>query len=133
MAVAVFPLPRLAIGDRCFLSRTRGQWLSDYGVSIHFHEYTSPRPFPLVEPPGSRDPSEVDGVDSSITGVNVQGMVLKNAGKECLRIRYFATNCVVQVNEIGPCGIQDFQQDSDGSNGEGVCEYWFCVFFSFFF
>ncbi|CAN0035905.1 unnamed protein product, partial [Ectocarpus sp. 12 AP-2014] len=69
---------------------------------------------------GSRDPSEVDGVDSSITGVHVQGMVLKNAGKECLRIRYFATNCVVQVNEIGPCGIEDFQQDSDGSNGEGV-------------
>lgn len=77
----------------------------------------------LNEPSGSRDPSEVDGVDSSITGVNVQGMVLKNAGKECLRIRYFATNCVVQVNEIGPCGIEDFQQDSDGSNGEGVCEY----------
>ncbi|CAM9975873.1 unnamed protein product, partial [Ectocarpus fasciculatus] len=69
---------------------------------------------------GSRDPSEVDGVDSAITGVHVQGMVLKNAGKECLRMRYFATNCVVQVNEIGPCGIEDFQQGSDGSNGEGV-------------
>lgn len=62
-------------------------------------------------------------METSLTGVEIRGMTIKNAAKECVRIRYFVTNTIVQANEIGPCGIEDFELGSDGSNGEGVCEY----------
>ncbi|CAM9272210.1 unnamed protein product [Scytosiphon promiscuus] len=74
----------------------------------------------LIYVEGSRDPSEVNGVQSALTGVQILGMSVINAAKECIRLRYFVTDCLVQANDIGPCGIEDFQQGSDGSNGEGV-------------
>lgn len=60
--------------------------------------------------------------DSSIDGVVIRNMILKNAGKECLRFRYYVTNSVVTENDILNCGVTDFQIQEDGENGEGVCE-----------
>lgn len=73
---------------------------------------------------GTGEPSSDNGVETALTGITIQGMNLFNAGKECIRIRYFVTNSVVDSNLIGPCGIEDFVlDDNDDSNGEGVCEF----------
>lgn len=45
--------------------------------------------FPLSLPaPGIESPTEINGVETSVTGVTIQDMVLRNAGKECVRLRY---------------------------------------------
>lgn len=64
----------------------------------------------------------MDGVDTSLTGVVIQHMNIRRAGKECVRLRYFVTNSVIQFNDIKECGVEDFQLGSSGVNGEGVCE-----------
>lgn len=77
-------------------------------------------PFPLVI--GSTDPDEVDGEDTSITGLIIQNMRLRNAAEECLRIKYWVTNSVIQSNDIRFCGIHDYELGGGDSNGEGICE-----------
>jgi hypothetical protein len=47
-------------------------------------------------------------------------MRLKNAGGECLRLRYLITNADVHDNTVGPCGVYDFKFDDGGKNGEGI-------------
>eukprot|EP00903_Cladosiphon_okamuranus_P017845 g16423.t1 len=75
----------------------------------------------LIFVQGSGEPEEVNGVETALTGVTIRGMNLRNAGRECIRIRYFVTNSVVDENLIGPCGIEDFVLENNGnSNGEGV-------------
>ena len=64
----------------------------------------------------------MNGVDSSVTGVVIQNMVIRKAAKECIRFRYFVTNSVVRQCDISDCGVDDFQLGSNGENGEGVCE-----------
>lgn len=78
-------------------------------------------PFSLVT--GSTDPEEVDGEDTSITGLIIQNMRLRNAAKECLRIKFWVTNSVIQSNDIRYCGIEDYELGGGEANGEGICEY----------
>jgi hypothetical protein len=55
-----------------------------------------------------------------VTGLRVLHMTFKNAGDECVRLRYF-----VQHNEIGHstfmnCSVHDFRFQAGGKNGEAV-------------
>ncbi|HEY3560836.1 MAG TPA: right-handed parallel beta-helix repeat-containing protein [Kribbella sp.] len=57
-----------------------------------------------------------DGVGT----LTIRNMRLKNAGGECLRLRYLITNADVHDNTIGPCGVYDFKFADGGKNGEGI-------------
>lgn len=54
------------------------------------------------------------------TGIVVRNMKIGNALGECIRLRYFVTKAQIYNNEIGPCGILDFEMDGGGKNGEGI-------------
>ena len=47
-------------------------------------------------------------------------MNLKNAGGECVRLRYFAQDNEIAHNTITSCGVHDFRFKDGGKNGEGV-------------
>lgn len=55
-----------------------------------------------------------------VTGVRIIGMHLKNAGGECIRLRYQARHNEVAHSTIQNCGIYDFVFDGGGKNGEGI-------------
>lgn len=57
-----------------------------------------------------------DGVGT----LTISDMTLKNAGGECVRLRYLVTNADVHDNTVGPCGIFDFKFAGGGKNGEGI-------------
>ncbi|KKR81154.1 MAG: Secreted protein [Candidatus Daviesbacteria bacterium GW2011_GWA1_41_61] len=57
---------------------------------------------------------------SGVTGLKVLGMTLKNAGGECIRLRYFAQNNEIAGNTITNCGVYDFKFNGGGKNGEGI-------------
>lgn len=57
-----------------------------------------------------------DGVD----GLKINGMEIKNAGGECIRLRYFTRKAEISNNVIRGCGAYDFKFDSGGKNGEGI-------------
>lgn len=57
-----------------------------------------------------------DGVGT----LTMRNLRLKNAGGECVRLRYLVTNADVHDNTIGPCGVYDFKFDDGGKNGEGI-------------
>ncbi len=67
----------------------------------------------LVYVQGSQDH---DGV----TGLRVLYMTIKNAGGECMRLRYFVTQSEIAYNTITSCGHFDYSFDDGGKNGEGV-------------
>jgi hypothetical protein len=50
----------------------------------------------------------------------LRDMTLRNAGGECVRLRYFVEGAKVVGNRIGPCGVYDFKFSRGGKNGEGV-------------
>jgi hypothetical protein len=54
------------------------------------------------------------------SGVRLLGNRLHDAGGECVRLKYFATDNEVAGNDIGPCGLQGFDLGDDRKNGEGV-------------
>lgn len=53
-------------------------------------------------------------------GVKIRNMELKNAGGECVRLRYFVTNAEIYNNKITNCGFYDFHFNENGKNGEGI-------------
>ncbi|MDB5186895.1 MAG: Secreted protein [Candidatus Saccharibacteria bacterium] len=55
-----------------------------------------------------------------VTGLKIIGMTVQNAGGECIRLRYFATNNAISNTIIRNCGIFDFGFKGDGKNGEGI-------------
>lgn len=57
---------------------------------------------------------------NGITGLRILGMNLQNAGGECVRLRYFASQNEIAYNTITNCGIYDFKFDDGGKNGEGI-------------
>lgn len=57
-----------------------------------------------------------DGVDR----LHIVGMTFRNAGEECVRLRYLVTLAEVAYSAIGPCGIYDFRFGDPGKVGEGV-------------
>lgn len=56
----------------------------------------------------------------STTGIVIENMTLKNAGGECLRIRFFAQKNEIAYNNLSHCGIYDFVFSNGGKNGEGI-------------
>lgn len=54
------------------------------------------------------------------TQVKVLNMSLRNAGGECLRLRYLIENSEISNNTIERCGIYDFELKEDGKNGEAI-------------
>lgn len=55
-----------------------------------------------------------------VTNIKILNMDIKNAGGECVRLRYFAQNNEIAYNNIGPCGAIDFIFADGGKNGEGI-------------
>ena len=57
-----------------------------------------------------------DGVNN----LRVLGMTFRNAGEECLRIKYFARHNEIAYSSFHDCGIWDFVFDAHGVVGEAV-------------
>lgn len=57
---------------------------------------------------------------SGVEGLKILNMVIKNAGGECIRLRYFAKNNEIGNNTIQNCGLIDYRFNGEGKNGEGV-------------
>lgn len=55
-----------------------------------------------------------------VTGLRILDMDIRNAGGECVRLKYFARNNEVARNRITGCGAYDFLFKGGGKNGEGV-------------
>ncbi len=63
-----------------------------------------------------------------IKGVKLLNLTLKNAGGECVRLRYLASHNEIAYNHIENCGVHDFRFASTfkargkkvGKNGEGI-------------
>jgi hypothetical protein len=53
-------------------------------------------------------------------GLEVRNMRLRNAGGECIRLRYFVQFANIHHNEIRNCGAYDFVFGAGGKNGEGI-------------
>ena len=60
------------------------------------------------------------GNKKGVTGLKIISMELKNAGGECVRLRYFAQKNEISYNTITRCGVIDFEFDGGGKNGEGI-------------
>jgi hypothetical protein len=57
---------------------------------------------------------------TGITGVRLLRMRLRNAGGECVRMKYFAHHNEVAYSTITDCGVDDFHGDGGAKNGEGL-------------
>lgn len=56
---------------------------------------------------------------SAIDGLIISNMVIRNAGGECSRMRYFVTNAEYYGNHVERCGVIDFEfHDMKAVNGE---------------
>ncbi|MDQ0560058.1 hypothetical protein QO004_001840 [Rhizobium mesoamericanum] len=55
-----------------------------------------------------------------LTGLRVLGMDIRNAGGECVRLRYQARQNEIAYSRISSCGRFDFLFDDGGKNGEGI-------------
>lgn len=55
-----------------------------------------------------------------VTGLRIVHMKLRNAGGECVRLRYQAQRNEIANSTIENCGIHDFVYKGGGKNGEGV-------------
>ena len=55
-----------------------------------------------------------------VNGLKIKNMLIKNAGGECIRLRYFAHDNEIASNTILNCGVHDFVFGAGGKNGEGV-------------
>lgn len=60
------------------------------------------------------------GARSGVVGTKVFNLTLRNAGGECLRLRYFAQGNEIAYNTFFNCGRYDFAFKDGGKNGEGV-------------
>lgn len=67
----------------------------------------------------------VHGIETrdGVTGLKVQHLTLRNAGGECMRLRYFVQQSEISDTVVGPCGRDDFPNGVYGGgakNGEGI-------------
>ena len=58
----------------------------------------------------------LDGVN----GLRVLNMTFKNAGGECVRLRYFAQRNEIARSTFLSCGVTDFRFKAGGKHGEGI-------------
>ncbi|CAM9550784.1 unnamed protein product [Choristocarpus tenellus] len=58
---------------------------------------------------------------STINGLVLSNLSIKNCQGECVRIRYFVTHSDIQDNDVLNCGVDDFIfNPGQGKNGEGI-------------
>jgi hypothetical protein len=55
-----------------------------------------------------------------VSGLQVRNMTFRNAGGECIRLRYFAQHNEISGSNISNCGVHDFRFAAGGKNGEGI-------------
>jgi hypothetical protein len=55
-----------------------------------------------------------------VSGLRVLSMTFRNAGGECLRLRYFAQHNEVAYSSFTNCGVYDFRFHAGTKNGEGI-------------
>jgi hypothetical protein len=55
-----------------------------------------------------------------VNGLRVFKMTFRNAGGECVRLRYFAQHNEISSSSITNCGVHDFRFAAGGKNGEGI-------------
>ena len=55
-----------------------------------------------------------------VSGLRVLKMTFKNAGGECVRLRYYAQHNEITGSSISNCGVHDFRFRAGGKNGEGI-------------
>lgn len=60
------------------------------------------------------------GKRDGVRHLRVLGMTFRNAGEECLRIKYFAQHNEIAYSTFHDCGIWDFVFDAHGVVGEAV-------------
>ena len=60
------------------------------------------------------------GTRQGVRGVRLLGLSLRNAGGECVRLRYFARNNEIAGCSFEGCGLFDFRFGGGGKNGEGI-------------
>jgi hypothetical protein len=58
--------------------------------------------------------------NDGVTGLKVLHMTFKNAGGECLRMRYFAQHNQVGYSRFEGCGVHDFKFHAGKRNGEAI-------------
>lgn len=56
----------------------------------------------------------------ALTHLKISNMDIKNAGGECIRLRYFIQDSEISYNSIMTCGVGDFEFNDGGKNGEGI-------------
>lgn len=55
-----------------------------------------------------------------VTGLKVLNMTFRNAGGECLRMRYFVQKSEIANSTFVTCGVHDFRFKAGGKNGEAI-------------
>jgi hypothetical protein len=55
-----------------------------------------------------------------VQGLKVLNMTFRNAGGECLRLRYFARGNEIAHSSFNGCGVHDFRFGGGGKNGEAI-------------
>ncbi|WP_455222925.1 hypothetical protein [Kaarinaea lacus] len=55
-----------------------------------------------------------------VKGTLIDSMNLRNAGGECLRLRYFISHSEIRNNRISHCGVYDFKFPGSKKNGEAI-------------
>jgi hypothetical protein len=58
--------------------------------------------------------------NDGVTGLKVLRMTFKNAGGECLRMRYFAQHNEIGYSRFEGCGVHDFKFHAGKRNGEAI-------------
>jgi hypothetical protein len=58
--------------------------------------------------------------NDGVSGLKVLRMTFKNAGGECLRLRYFAQHNEVGFSRFERCGVHDFKFHAGKRNGEAI-------------
>ncbi|CAM9341807.1 unnamed protein product, partial [Laminaria digitata] len=69
---------------------------------------------------GEDKKSTKNGVKSSVTGLQLFNLEIKNFDSECIHFRYFVTHAEVQGCTIQKCGREDFERGGGGRVGEGI-------------
>ena len=82
----------------------------------HGNEYVATAIYVL----GEDKKSTKNGLTSSVTGLQLFNLEIKNFNSECIHFRYFVTHAEVQGCTIQNCGKEDFEDGGGGKVGEGV-------------
>lgn len=69
---------------------------------------------------GADRKSTKNGLTSSVTGLQMFNLEIKNFYSECVHFRYFVTHSEVQGCTIQHCGIEAFESGGGGKVGEGI-------------